>query len=80
MGVAGGDRAVLLDAERYRYLKLQFGGDHLVGASSLGYSQHLGVLQGLIRAGAPLGAWKQRLLDDPTRLMEAYLGSVQGLA
>lgn len=80
MGVAGGESTVLLDAERYRYLKLQFGGDHLVGASSLGYSQHLGVLQGLIRAGAPLGAWKQRLLDDPTRLMEAYLGSVQGLA
>ncbi len=80
MGVEGGDSTVSLDAERYRYLNLQFGGDHLVGASSLGYSQHIGVLQGLIRARTPLGAWKQRLLDDPTRLMEAYLGSVQGLA
>lgn len=80
MGVEGGDSAVLLDQDRYLYLNLQFGGDHLVGASSIGYTQHIGVLRGLICSRAPLGAWKQRLLDDPTRLMEAYLGSVQGLA
>lgn len=80
MGVEGGDSAVLLDEDRYLYLNLQFDGDHLVGASSIGYTQHIGVLRGLIGSRAPLGAWKQRLLDNPTRLMEAYLGSVQGLA
>jgi NAD(P)H-nitrite reductase large subunit len=80
MGVAGGDSAVLLDEDRYLYLNLQFGGNHLVGASSIGYTQHIGVLRGLIRSRKPLGIWKQRLLDNPTRLMEAYLGSVQGLA
>jgi len=80
MGVEGGDSAILLDEDRYLYLNLQFGGDHLVGASSLGYTQHIGVLQGLIRSRGSLGPWKQRLLDDPTRLMEAYLGSTQGLA
>lgn len=80
MGVEGGESAVLLDEDRYLYLNLQFGGDHLVGASSIGYTQHIGVLRGLISSRAPLGAWKQRLVDDPTRLMEAYLGSVQGLA
>lgn len=76
MGVENGERAVLLDRERYRYLRLEFEGDYLVGASSLGHTQHIGVLRGLIRSRVPLGIWKQRLLKDPTRLMEAYLGSV----
>ena len=80
MGVAGGDSAVLVDEERYRYFNLQFDGDYLAGASSLGHTQHIGVLRGLIRSRVPLGAWKQRLIHDPTRVMEAYLSSVQGLA
>lgn len=80
MGVAEGDSAVLVDEDRYLYFNLQFDGDHLAGASSLGHAQHIGVLRGLIRSRVPLGAWKQRLMDDPTRVMEAYLGSVQGLA
>jgi NAD(P)H-nitrite reductase large subunit len=80
MGVEDGDCAALLDEDRYLYLNLQFRGDHLVGASSIGYTQHIGVLRGLIGSRAPLGAWKQRLLNNPTRLMEAYLGSAQGLA
>ena len=25
-----------------------------------------------------LGAWKETLMDDPTRLMDAYLASAQG--
>lgn len=79
MGSEGGDQAVLLDEGRYRYLNLKFDGDHLTGASSLGHTEHIGVLRGLIRSRVPLGAWKQRLMKDPTRLMEAYLGSVQGL-
>lgn len=76
MGVSGGDHAVLLDEDRYRYLKLQFEGDYLIGASSLGHTQHIGVLRGLIRSRVPLGKWKARLIRDPTRLMEAYLGTV----
>ena len=80
MGVAGGDSAVLLDEDRYLYFNLQFDGDHLAGASSLGHTQHIGVLRGLIRSRVRLGAWKRRLQQDPTRVMEAYLGSVHGLA
>jgi NAD(P)H-nitrite reductase large subunit len=80
MGVAEGDSAVLVDEDRYLYFNLQFDGNYLAGASTLGHTQHIGVLRGLIRSRVSLGAWKQRLMDDPTRVMEAYLGSVQGLA
>lgn len=76
MGVDNGEQSVMLDRENYRYLRLEFDGDYLVGASSLGHTQHIGVLRGLIRSRVPLGEWKARLMKDPTRLMEAYLGCV----
>ncbi len=79
MGVPDGESAVLLDESHYRYLNLQFDDEYLTGASSLGHTQHMGVLRGLIRSRVPLGIWKKRLTDDPTRLMEAYLGSVQSV-
>jgi len=79
MGVDGGDSASLVDSERYRYLNLRFQDDVLVGASSLGLTQHVGVLRGLIQTRARLGKWKERLLHDPTRLMEAYLASTQAV-
>ena len=77
-GVDGGDSAELVDTERYRYLNLQFSDDVLVGANSLGLTQHVGVLRGLIQSRLRLGRWKQRLMSDPTRIMEAYLGATQG--
>ncbi len=79
MGVEGGDQASLCDRERYRYIALQFADDVLVGAQSLGLTQHVGVLRGLIQSRLRLGKWKERLLEDPTRIMEAYLGSTQAL-
>jgi len=79
-GVEGGDSVELLDRARFRYLNLQFREDRLVGASSLGLTEHVGVIRGLIEGGVPLGAWKARLVQDPTRLMEAYLGTAQGMA
>jgi NAD(P)H-nitrite reductase large subunit len=80
MGIEGGEQATLLDESEYRYMQLQFNGDYLIGASTLGHTQHIGVLRGLIRSRVPLGEWKARLIKDPTRLMEAYLGSVQGVS
>lgn len=77
MGVEGGDQAQLLDEDRFRYIKLQFDGDRLVGAITLGLTEHVGVLRGLIQSKVRLGKWKQRLMKDPTRIMEAYLGSTQ---
>ncbi len=79
MGSPEGESVVLLDEAQYRYLNLQFEGEYLTGASSLGHTQHMGVLRGLIRSRVPLGIWKKRLIDDPTRLMEAYLGCVQSV-
>lgn len=79
MGKDGGDSVQLHDAERYRYLNLQFEDDRLVGASALGLTEHVGVLRGLIQTRVRLGKWKKRLQEDPMRLMEAYIGSTQPL-
>lgn len=79
MGKDGGESGELLNRERYRYLNLQFDEDVLVGATSLGLTDHVGVLRGLIQTKTRLGAWKDRLLEDPTRIMEAYLGSTQAV-
>ena len=78
MGVEGGEESHLLDEARYRYIKLQFEGDRLVGAIALGVTEHVGVLRGLIQSRVRLGGWKQRLMADPSRLMEAYLAATQG--
>ena len=74
MGVKGGDSAELKDTDRFRYLNLQFQDDVLVGATALGLTDHVGVLRGLIQGRTRLGAWKKKLVADPTRVMEAYLG------
>ncbi len=72
-GVDAGESVELSEPDEYRYLNLQFHGDVLVGANSLGHTQHIGVLRGLIQGGVPLGPWKGRLLSNPTHVMEAFL-------
>ena len=79
MGVDGGDGVERVDRDRFRYINLQFEDDRLVGASALGVTDHIGVVRGLIQSKIKLKDWKQKLLDDPTRLMEAYLASTQAL-
>lgn len=80
MGVPGGEGAELTDAERFHHLRLEFHDDVLVGANCLGLTEHVGVIRGLIQSRTPLGPWKDRLLKNPTRLMEAYLARAQGVA
>lgn len=80
MGVEGGESTELLNEAGFKYLNLQFKDDVLVGASSLGLTQHVGVLRGLIQSQTPLGEWKDRLLKDPMRVMEAYLACAQAQA
>jgi len=77
MGVEGGEEAEMSDIENFKYLNLQFKDDVLVGASSLGMTQHVGVMRGLIQTGAHLGEWKDKLLEEPNRISEAYLASAQ---
>lgn len=78
-GVDGGESVELCDAGRFHYVNLQFDDDCLVGASSLGLTEHVGVIRGLIQTKVRLGEWKQRLMQDPTRLMEAYVARTQSL-
>ena len=78
-GVSGGEHVELTDRQRGRHLSLQFKGDVLVGCNSVGWTEHVGVMRGLVEGQVPLGAWKDALLQDPTQLMPAYLASVQGL-
>ena len=60
-----------------RHLSLQFKDDVLVGCNSVGWTEHVGVLRGLVEGGIRLGPWKDKLKQDPTRLMQAYLACAQ---
>jgi NADPH-dependent 2,4-dienoyl-CoA reductase/sulfur reductase-like enzyme len=77
-GEKGGESVEEVDPKRYHYLSLQFKDDVLIGATSIGLTEHVGVLRGLIQGRVRLGDWKDRLLQDPTRIMEAYLAGAQG--
>ena len=79
-GVPDGDAGELLDEKRWRYLRLEFQGNRLVGANAVGFTDHLGSLRGLIEGKADLGHWKQKLKDNPSRVMEAYLATAQRAA
>jgi NAD(P)H-nitrite reductase large subunit len=76
-GVKGGDSGAATDEENYKYLRLQFDGDRLIGALAIGMTEHVGVMRGLITNRTPLGAWKDRLLANPNRVMEAYVANSQ---
>ncbi len=79
MGADKGEQAELYNENEYQYINLQFEGDHLIGASTVGKTQHIGVLRGLIESKIHLGDWKQRLMNDPTLIMDAYIGCTQEL-
>ena len=79
MGVDGGDQAELFNPDEFQYINLQFDGQLLVGASTVGKTQHIGVLRGLIESKIELGEWKDRLMRDPTAIMEAYVACTQEL-
>jgi len=80
-GVPGGEHVEMTDRDgdggKGRHLSLQFGGDRLVGCNSIGWTEHVGVMRGLVEGQVALGAWKDKLLHDPTLLMQAYLASAQ---
>ena len=80
MGVDGGERAVVSDPERFKYLRLEFEEDRVVGALAIGLTQHVGVIRGLVQTQVPLGSWKDALHKDPHRVMDAYLDCTQANA
>ncbi len=77
-GAPGGEHVELTDKAAGRHLSLQFGGDRLVGCNSVGWTEHVGAMRGLVEGQVKLGTeWKQRLINDPTQLMAAYLATAQ---
>jgi len=44
----------------------------------VGWTEHVGVMRGLVEGQIKLGAWKDTLKNDPTKLVEAYLACAQG--
>jgi NADPH-dependent 2,4-dienoyl-CoA reductase/sulfur reductase-like enzyme len=81
-GVPGGRHVEVTDPAAHRHLSLQFGGpehDVIVGCNSVGWTDHVGVMRGLVEGHVRLDTeWRTKLLADPTRLMEAYLSCAQG--
>jgi len=72
-GVKGGDISETVDKAHDRYARLAFDDDRLVGALSLGMTENVGVIRGLIQSRVKLGPWKNSLMTDPHRVMEAYV-------
>ena len=79
-GVKGGQHVELTQTDPAtggKHLSLQFDGDRLIGCNSVGWTQHVGVMRGLVEGEVSLGEWKDKLVADPTLLMEAYLARAQ---
>lgn len=72
-GVDGGEAAAIQDDAGYKYINLQFDGDHMIGGQAVGRTDWIGVMRGLIQTKVPLGPWKAKLMRDPHRIAEAYL-------
>lgn len=74
-GVEGGEFSEAVDRDNFRYMRLAFKNDVIVGALSLGRTDQIGVLRGLIQTEVPLGAWKEKLMADPHLIADAYVAS-----
>ncbi|MBI3443782.1 MAG: FAD-dependent oxidoreductase [Magnetospirillum sp.] len=79
MGKAGGEQVRMVDERRYRYLRLEFVEDRLVGANTVGLTNEIGIIRGLIQTRLRLGHWLEHLKRDPARLTEAYIACAQGI-
>jgi hypothetical protein len=77
-GVSGGEQIEIKDDQRYKLLSMQFKDDIMVGCNSIGWTDHVGALRGLVEGKVKLGAWKETLKADPTKLMAAYIATAQG--
>ena len=76
-GIEGGETASSIDADNYRYTHLAFDGDQLIGALTIGRTNNIGILRGLIQSRTKLGVWKDRLKKNPNRIAESYIANTQ---
>ena len=72
-GREGEDTVETLDEARYHYTRLCFEDDILIGAIIIGNYQHVGAIRGLIQTHRHLGNWKEKLMQHPELLMDAYV-------
>ncbi|BAE51728.1 NAD(P)/FAD-dependent oxidoreductase [Paramagnetospirillum magneticum] len=79
MGRDGGEQVRVVDEDHFRYLRLEFFDGRLVGANTVGMTNEIGIIRGLIQTRLRLGAWLERLKRDPSRLAEAYVACAQGV-
>ena len=61
----------VVDEDKFKYLKLEFEGDRMVGAHAA--LSTTSALRGLIQTGFRLGSWRDKLLKAPERVREAYI-------
>ena len=72
------DHVELTDKASGRHLSLRFQDDVMVGCNAVGWTEHIGVMRGLVEGQIKLGVWKDKLMQDPTRLVQAYQASALG--
>ena len=49
----------------------------MIGALTLGRTDSIGVLRGLIHTPVSLGPWKEKLIAEPGKFVEAYIDRTQ---
>lgn len=76
-GMRGGQWVEYCDTRNFQYLRLEFGSDVLVGGTTIGFTEHAPILRGLIQQHVRLGEWKDRLLNNPLLIEDAYRDCVQ---
>ncbi len=76
----GGSSVELRDDVRFQYIRLEFKEDVLIGATTLGITDHIGIVRGLIQGRVRLGRWKDELMANPSRLTDAYIACAQKAA
>ncbi len=76
-GVRGGQWVEYLDERNFRYLRLEFSRDVLIGCNAIGLPEYSTMLRSLIQHQVRLGEWKDRLLREPARLRDAYAACIE---
>ena len=78
-GLEGGDNTEVVDEANFIYTRLCFDDDQLIGAITIGHSNHVGAIRGLIQSHRHLGVWKERLMANPQLVMDAFVELNQGV-
>lgn len=71
-GVAGGEHSELTDSKNFKHISLQFKDNLLVGSNTVGWTDNVGALRGLVEGKLRLGEWKEKLMQDPTLFSLAF--------